>query len=163
MRPATLLCVGEAPNVDDELAGVPLAGACGALLDKIINAIGITPEAAHITTLCKHRPQVEGNDRRFPDRPPTHAEMASFRDMFVKEVATVQPRVIMVLGPIALAGLCGPDAAMATWLDFQGVPLIATSHPGHLLWFTAHEPIEAKAEKQKVWDVVLQIKERLAS
>ena len=55
--------------------------------------------------------------------------------------------------------LLGSAAPLSTvrgrWLDFRGIPLMATYHPAYLL------RNQSISEKRKVWEDMLQVLERL--
>jgi DNA polymerase len=122
---APWLVLATAPNGDDEAQGRPLAGAPGQLLDNMLKAIGVAPEAqAYVTTLVKCRPQ--------GDRAPAPEELAACRPYLERELALAGSRAVITLGHTAGKGLLGA-AARGKVLRLGQVPVVATYHPADLL------------------------------
>ena len=53
---ARLMLIGEAPGRDEDLEGKPFVGRAGQLLDRMLEAIGLTEEHVYITTTVYWRP-----------------------------------------------------------------------------------------------------------
>ena len=140
---ADWLVVTEPPEEDEERAGSPLVGANGQLFDNMLKAVGVQriaaqvspAHAAYLTHVVKCRPaQV-----RVPDA----QELATCAQYLAREVALVQPKVILALGRFAAQSLLRaqhPEAAgtplgqlRGTVYQFQGVPVIVSYHPSTLL------------------------------
>jgi len=94
---ARLMFVGEAPGADEDAQGRPFVGRAGQLLTKIIEAIGMKREDVIIGNVNRCRPP--GN------RQPTLEEAAICRPFLFREIAAVQPEVIVVMGNTALRNL----------------------------------------------------------
>jgi DNA polymerase len=64
-----------------------------------------------------------------------------------RQVALIQPKIIVALGKTAASALLGYDAALGSLRgsvhQYQGIPLIITYHPAYLL--------RSPAEKAKAW------------
>ena len=140
---ADWLVVTEPPDEDEERASSPLVGANGQLFDNMLKSVGvqrmgaqISPaHAAYLTHVVKCRPaQV-----RVPDA----QELAICAQYLAREVALVQPKVILALGRFAALSLLRaqhPEVAgtplgqlRGTVYQFQGVPVIVSYHPSTLL------------------------------
>lgn len=122
---APWLVLATAPNADDEAQGRPLAGAPGQLLDNMLKAINVAPQAqAYVTTLVKCRPQ--------GDRAPTAEELAACRPYLERELALAGSRAVITLGHTAAKGLLGA-AARGKVLRLEQIPVVATYHPADLL------------------------------
>ena len=140
---ADWLVVTEPPDEDEERAGSPLVGANGQLFDNMLKAVGVQriaaqvspAHAAYLTHVVKCRPaQV-----RVPDA----QELAICAQYLAREVALVQPKVILALGRFAALSLLRaqhPETAgtplgqlRGTVYQFQGVPVIVSYHPSTLL------------------------------
>jgi uracil-DNA glycosylase family 4 len=96
---ATLMFVGEAPGADEDEQGEPFVGVAGQLLTKMIQAMGYRREEVYICNVIKCRPP--GNRNPEPD------EIAACEQFLRKQIAIVQPRVIVALGKFAAHFLCG--------------------------------------------------------
>jgi uracil-DNA glycosylase len=154
---AELMFVGEAPGADEDAQGEPFVGRAGQLLTKIIEAMGFRREDVYIANVLKCRPDmppgVSGN------RKPTPDEMKTCLPWLEKQIEFIKPRVMVALGATALEGLLGATTAVSKvrgrWLDFHGIPIMATYHPAYLL------RNQLVTEKRKVWEDMLQVLERL--
>lgn len=154
---AELMFVGEAPGADEDAQGEPFVGRAGQLLTKIIQAMGFTREEVYIGNVLKCRPDmppgVSGN------RKPRPEEMQTCLPWLEKQIVLIKPRVMVALGATAVEGLLGATTPVSKvrgrWLDFRGIPVIATYHPAYLL------RNQSPTEKRKVWEDMLQVLERL--
>lgn len=122
---APWLVLATAPNGDDEAQQRPLAGAPGQLLDNMLKAIQVAPDAdAYVTTLVKCRPQ--------GDRAPSAEELAACRPYLERELVLAGSRAVITLGHTAAKGLLGA-AARGKVLRLEQIPVVATYHPADLL------------------------------
>jgi len=146
---AELVFVGEAPGRDEDLKGEPFVGEAGRLLDKIINAIGLERSQVYICNVVKCRPP--GN------RDPLPEEIATCEPFLVRQIAAIQPRLIVSLGRFAAQTLLKSDVPISRlrgkWHTYQGVPLMPTFHPAYLL----RNPMS----KRDVWEDMKQVAQRL--
>ena len=154
---AELMFVGEAPGADEDAQGEPFVGRAGQLLTRIFEAMGFRREDVYIANVLKCRPDmppgISGN------RKPTPEEMKTCLPWLEKQIELIKPRVMVALGATALEGLLGATTAVnkvrGRWLDFHGIPVMATYHPAYLL------RNQSVVEKRKVWEDMLQVLERL--
>jgi uracil-DNA glycosylase family 4 len=139
--------VGEAPGANEDLQGRPFVGPAGELLNKMIEAMGLTREGIYIFNVLLCRPP--GN------RPPYPEEILMCREWFVGQARAVQPRIIVALGATAANVLLEnrkeePVGVMRKgWHDWQGIPVRVTYHPSFLLR-TPEEKNEAWGDLQEV-------------
>ncbi len=152
-----IIFVGEAPGADEDVKGEPFVGRAGQLLTKIINTMGYQREDIYLANVLKCRPDTPGQS--FGNRPPTPAEMHSCRPCLFEQIDIIQPKAIVALGATAMKGLLDLDAPMrdlrGRFHDYKGIPVMATYHPSYLL------RNQLPAEKRKVWEDLLLVKERL--
>ncbi|MDQ3219979.1 MAG: uracil-DNA glycosylase [Acidobacteriota bacterium] len=94
---ADLMFVGEAPGADEDAKGEPFVGRAGQLLTKIIESIGMRREDVVIGNINRCRPP--------SNRQPTLPEAETCRPFLLREIAVVQPKVIVVMGNTALHNL----------------------------------------------------------
>ncbi|WP_420799493.1 uracil-DNA glycosylase [Noviherbaspirillum sedimenti] len=145
-RQAKWLFVGEGPGYNEDLQGEPFVGPAGKLLDNMLAAMGLRRgDNAYIANAVKCRPTGE-NGR---DRPPTPAEIAACLPHLERQIALIQPSVIVALGKSAALALlqAAADTPVAKLRGqvhrHAGVPLVVTYHPAYLL--------RAPEEKGKAW------------
>ena len=128
-RKARLMFVGEAPGADEDAQARPFVGRAGQLLTKIIEAIGLKREEVLIGNVNRCRPP--GN------RPPTPEEASMCKPFLLREIAVVQPEVIVVLGNTAMKNLLdlkqGITRVRGEFQNYQGVKVMPTFHPAYLL------------------------------
>lgn len=126
---ADLMIVGEAPGADEDRTGEPFVGRAGQLLNKILAAVGFEREEVYITNILKSRPP--------NNRDPEPSEVAAHLPILHRQIAIVQPRVILAVGKSAGNGLLGRQSSLASLRgkahDFHGLPLYVTYHPAALL------------------------------
>jgi DNA polymerase len=135
-RQARWFVAAGASTVADEQAGQPLAGDTGKLLDNMLAAVGMSRESdAYLTNLIKCRP-LSGKGG---DRAPTAEEAQACRPFLERELALTGADTMLTLGQIAANGLLGKPlaeplaGARGATHQLNGVPLVATLHPGELL------------------------------
>lgn len=154
---AELMFVGEAPGADEDIAGEPFVGKAGQLLTKIIQAMGFTREDVYIANVLKCRPDMPAGASG--NRKPQPEEMSTCLPWLEKQIELIQPRVMVALGATALEGLLGATAPVSKmrgrWLEFRGIPVMATYHPAYLL------RNQSISEKRKVWEDMLKVLERM--
>jgi DNA polymerase len=154
---AELMFIGEAPGADEDKQGEPFVGRAGQLLTKIIETMGFTREEVYIANILKCRPDTSPGS--FGNRPPTPLEMQTCRPYLVEQIEIIQPKVLVALGAVAVEGLLGTRGTMrelrGRWHSYNGTPLMITYHPAYLL------RNQARSEKRKVWEDMLQVLERL--
>jgi len=126
---ASLMLIGEAPGADEDAQGEPFVGKAGQLLNKILEAIGFRREEVYICNILKCRPP--GN------RKPAAEEVEQCLPYLQKQIALVQPAVILCLGLTAAENLLETSESLTRLrgriLSYEGIPLMVTYHPAALL------------------------------
>jgi uracil-DNA glycosylase family 4 len=150
-RKARLMFVGEAPGADEDAQARPFVGRAGQLLTRIIEAIGFKREEVLIGNINRCRPP--GN------RPPTTEEAAVCKPFLLREIAAVQPEVIVVLGNTAIKNLLetkeGVTRLRGHFQDYKGIKTMPTFHPAYLL----RDP----SKKRETWEDLKKVREYLDS
>lgn len=147
-RGADWMVIGEAPGENEDLQGEPFVGQAGKLLDNMLKAIGLSrqvdgrPDAqagVYIANTLKCRPP--GN------RNPEPVELQTCAPFLVRQVALVQPKIILAMGRFAVQSLLQTTEPIGRLRgrvhQFQGVPVVVTYHPAYLL--------RNPADKAKAW------------
>jgi len=150
-RNARLMFVGEAPGADEDAQGKPFVGRAGQLLTKMIEAMGMKRENVIIGNVNRCRPP--GN------RQPTLEEAAICRPFLFREIAAIQPEVIVVMGNTALRNLLeereGISRVRGKFRDFRGIKVMPTFHPAYLL----RDP----SKKRETWEDLKMVRDFLDS
>ena len=140
-RQARLMVIGEAPGADEDRQGEPFVGRAGQLLNAMLEAIGFSREQVYIANIIKCRPP--GN------RDPHAEEAAACQPFLHRQIALIQPRLILSVGRISAHNLLGTEEAVGRLrgrthrFDPGDIPLIVTYHPAYLL--------RRPQEKAKAW------------
>lgn len=150
-RKARLMFVGEAPGADEDAQARPFVGRAGQLLTKIIEAIGMKREEVLIGNVNRCRPP--GNRAPMPD------EAATCKPYLLREIAVVQPEVIVVLGNTAMKNLLdtreGITKVRGIFQDYKGIKVMPTFHPAYLL----RDP----SKKRETWEDLKKVRAYLDS
>jgi DNA polymerase len=152
-NPHAQLCfVGEAPGADEDAQGLPFVGRAGQLLDKMIGAMGLSPENdVYVCNIIKCRPPE--NRRPEPD------EIATCIPYLHEQLAIMRPKVIVALGNTAVGALLGTKLGITKirgeWKLYKapsltpqaGPPVLVmpTYHPSYLIRPSAQQ-VEAKRQ-----------------
>ena len=124
-----IMFIGEGPGADEDEQGLAFVGRAGQLLTKMILAMGYTREQVFIGNIVKCRPP--GN------RVPTPEEMEGCLPYLKRQIAVIQPKLIVCLGATAARGLVNEalpiGKARGQWREFEGIPVMLTFHPAYLL------------------------------
>ncbi len=138
-RNADWLIVGEAPGAEEDRRGEPFVGRAGQLLDLMLQAIGQNRERVFIANILKCRPP--------NNRDPKPGEAAACRSYLDRQIALVQPKIILAVGKIAAQHLleCSDTVGrMRGKAHALGeIPLVVTYHPAYLL--------RSPSQKKKAW------------
>lgn len=92
---AEVMLVGEAPSQYDDRRGYPFSGPSGVFLDELLALAGLTRAEVYLTNIVKHR--VPDSRELLP------GEIAACAGYLTRQIALVNPRVIVALGRGALA------------------------------------------------------------
>ena len=140
-----IVFVGEGPGGVEDDYGCPLIGPSGQLLDKALWSVKMTRDRVLTTNVIKCRPR--------NNKTPNIAEADFCAQLWLeKELAIIEPKVIVALGGVALHFLFNADMRITKdrgqWFKTaQGFDCIATFHPAYLLRLSGHDLVTAK------WDV----------
>jgi uracil-DNA glycosylase family 4 len=137
---AELMFVGEGPGADEDTQGEPFVGRAGQLLNNMIKAMGIRREDVYIANIVKCRPP--GN------RTPERDECETCSPFLMRQIAVIQPKIVVALGAVAAKNLLAINAPMSElrgrFYDFmpsgassdsswRETKLAVTYHPAFLL------------------------------
>lgn len=143
--PADWMVVGDALGDAEDEQGQVFVGDEGLLLDNMLRAVGRSrheagPSAAYVTTALKCRPLI--------GQKPADADIAQCANYLKRQVALVQPRVIVLMGSLATQAVLGSTEPLGRLRGqvhrFEGVPVIVTYPLRNLL--------SVPQNKAKAWD-----------
>lgn len=131
---ADCLFIGEGPGAEEDERGEPFVGQAGKLLDAMLAAIDLRRgEAVYIANAVKCRPP--------ENRAPEAGELAACRPFLQRQIALIQPRLIVLLGRAAAHAVLGEQGSLASLrgkplvyrADDFSAPVVVTYHPAYLL------------------------------
>jgi uracil-DNA glycosylase family 4 len=149
---ADWMLIGEAPGAEEDKLGEPFVGQAGKLLDNMLAAIDLKRgENLYIANVLKCRPP--GN------RNPEPEEIEKCTPFLKRQIALIQPKLIIAMGRFAAQTLLASDASIASLrgrvFSYEGVPLIVTYHPAYLL--------RTLPDKAKAWADLVFARKTMAS
>ena len=133
---AEVMLIGEGPGEQEDLQGIPFVGPAGKLLDSMLEMIDLDRSMIYIANMVKCRPP--------HNRDPQASEMAACRAWLDRQIALVDPKLIVCLGRISAMALIREDFRITRehglWFDKDGRRILATFHPSALLRDPARRP-----------------------
>ncbi len=144
-KQADWLLVGEGPGAEEDERGEPFVGQAGKLLDNMLAAIGLRRgHNVYIANTVKCRPP--------NNRTPEADEMAACAPYLHRQIALLQPKIIVALGRPAAQSLLQQDIKISAargnlhYYEHNGlrIPVVVTYHPAYLL--------RNLPDKAKAWD-----------
>ena len=126
---AEVMLIGEGPGEQEDLQGVPFVGPAGKLLDDMLEMIDLDRQKVYIANIVKCRPP--------RNRDPLNVEQEACRPWLNRQIALVNPKIIVCLGRIAALRLIDPNYRITRdhgqWIQRDGIWLTAIYHPSALL------------------------------
>ena len=126
---ADIMLIGEGPGADEDRLGEPFVGRAGKLMNMAFDMLEIKREELYIANVVKCRPP--GN------RNPEEDEAMACLDYLRNQVILVKPKIIVLLGSIALKNILGKEygitASRGIWVEKKGIWYMPTWHPAALL------------------------------
>ena len=136
---ADWMIVGDAPGEEEDKEARSFAGPAGQLLDNMLKALSLTRDQVYLTHALKCRTPSGRNA--------SQVEVSHCATYLARQVALVQPKVILAMGrtaALALLQSAEPLGKLRSQVQsFQGVPVVVTYPPAYLL--------RNQADKAKAW------------
>ncbi|HXZ06349.1 MAG TPA: uracil-DNA glycosylase [Ktedonobacteraceae bacterium] len=98
---ARIMFIGEGPGFQEDRQGRPFVGPAGQFLVELLASINLKRSDVFITNVVKHRPP--GN------RDPLPAEINACNDYLERQIAAINPQVIVTLGRFSMAKFFGGE------------------------------------------------------
>jgi DNA polymerase len=92
---AEILFIGEGPGFHEDQQGRPFVGPSGKFLDELLASIGLKRQDVFIANVVKHRPP--------SNRDPEPDEIAACAGYLDRQIAAIQPKLIVTLGRYSMA------------------------------------------------------------
>ncbi|MCR5762235.1 MAG: uracil-DNA glycosylase [Treponema sp.] len=125
-----VMVIGEGPGEDEDKTGRPFVGKAGQLLDKMLASINLDRDCnCFIANIVKCRPP--------HNRTPLPQEAEACSGYLQAQIHIAKPKMILAMGRTAIQNLMntsqGINALRGKFLDYNGIPVMATYHPSALL------------------------------
>ena len=142
---ARWMVIGEAPGEQEDRQGEPFVGPAGQLLDRMLQAIGLSRSdgSVFITNTIKCRPPQNRN--------PQPEELQACAAHLARQIELVQPQIVLAMGRFAAQQLLKTDQPLGRLRGqvhaMPGRPevsVVVTYHPAYLLRYPA--------DKGKAWE-----------
>ena len=149
-----IMIIGEAPGANEDEEGLPFVGRAGALLDKMLAAIGLDRKKVYISNIINYRP---------PDnRRPTDEEIKRYLPFINKHIEIISPKILVLLGSTAMNAIIGNEVVISKmrgkWIEKKfgdcKTSVIITFHPAFLM----RQP----AQKKMAWIDLKMIRDKIS-
>jgi uracil-DNA glycosylase len=127
-RTAEVMFIGEGPGFHEDQQGRPFVGAAGQLLVEMLRVIGLRREDVFITNVVRCRPP--GN------RDPLPNEVEACDVYSQRQIAVLDPKLIVTLGRYSMARFVGPGSMRelhGRTREWNGITCLAMYHPAAIL------------------------------
>ena len=135
---ARIALIGEAPGEQESLQGRPFVGKAGKNLDDFLALSGMNRAKMYITNTVKYRPVKRSQAGNTVNRAPTQEEISLGLPFLRRELALVDPEVVVTLGNVPLRALLGRQATIGAlhgqWQSWEGRRLYPLYHPASIIY-----------------------------
>jgi DNA polymerase len=146
---ADLVFIGDGPGQNEDRIGLPFSGEAGQLLDRILNAMGLSREQIYLCNVVRCLPSKNRN--------PNTDQIDLCEPLLARQLETIQPKIIVTLGDLTTETLLKPEVPISKlrgeWQLYNNMLLMPTLHPVDLI----RNPID----KRIVWDAMKAVLKRL--
>jgi uracil-DNA glycosylase family 4 len=125
---AEIMFIGEGPGFHEDQQGRPFVGAAGGLLTEMLRGIGLRREDVFITNVVRCRPP--GNRDPLPD------ELAACDVYTQRQIAVLDPKLIVTLGRYSMARFVGIGPMRdlhGRSREWNGITCLAMYHPAFII------------------------------
>jgi len=126
---ATLMFIGEAPGMEEDIQARPFVGKAGEVLTNMIKKMELNRGDVYIANIVKCRPP--------NNREPMEDEISACMPYLEEQIDIIKPKVIFSLGKVSAHALLGVDIPISkmrgNFYNYKGIPLMPTFHPAYLI------------------------------
>lgn len=140
-----VMVIGQAPGHRSVTRGRSFSGPGGTILQKWLEQAGFPPGYLHAHTYLSSLTRCDPgrNPRGDGDRRPSPAELALCRPYLDAELRILRPKVVLLVGSMAIETFCGKarlDTIIGTFQERDGILFLPLPHPsGVSRWLLAPE------------------------
>ena len=142
IQTASLMIIGDAPNILDEQQGDVFSGETGKLLSAMLKAMGYQRNEVYLSNIVKCKTA--------ENKEPSEQQSASCESYLLRQISLLKPKLILILGNAAAQSLLKTKSTMSRlrgqlhYIDGVSSPILVSYHPTYLL--------AAPNEKRKAWE-----------
>jgi uracil-DNA glycosylase len=133
---AEIMIIGEAPGFHENETGIPFVGGSGQFMDELLKGVGLQREDIFIGNVVKCRPP--------SNRDPLADELAACDTYLERQIAAINPKVIITLGRFSMARFL-PNAKISEIhgqaMSVRGRLVVPMYHPAAALHQRSLRPI----------------------
>ncbi len=143
-----VMVIGQAPGHRSIAKGRSFSGPGGTTLQKWLEQAGFPPGYLHSHTYLSSLTRCDPgrNLRGDGDRRPSPAEVALCRPFLDAELQLLQPRVVLLVGTMAIEAFCGKvklENVIGTYQEREGILFLPLPHPsGVSRWLNKPEHLK---------------------
>lgn len=138
-----VVLVGEAPGKKEDELGRPFVGRAGALLDSLLDGVGLKRSEVYILNILKCRPP--------KNRRPKKVEVVSCENYLMSQLETLKPGVVVPMGNSALSYFQRKfNLEKAVIGDVHGKSVKIQTEWGQILLFPLYHPAAAIYNRQLI-------------
>lgn len=147
-----VMVIGQAPGHRSVAKGRSFSGPGGTILQKWLEQAGFPPGYLHSHTYLSSLTRCDPgrNLRGDGDRRPSPAEVALCRPFLDAELRLLQPRVVLLVGTMAIEAFCGKvklEDVIGTYQEREGMLFLSLPHPsGVSRWL--NDPVHLKLHQR---------------
>jgi uracil-DNA glycosylase len=153
---AKIMFIGEAPGFNEDRQGRPFIGAAGKFLDELLALAGLRRSDVFIANVVKHRPP--------NNRDPEPAEIVACSSYLERQIAAINPPVIVTLGRFSMAKWFPGERitrihGQPRWIG--GRLIVPMMHPAAALHQEQNRPL-IEADFRRLPEILAQAERELA-
>ncbi|MCS6840534.1 MAG: uracil-DNA glycosylase [Roseiflexus sp.] len=153
---AKIMFIGEAPGFNEDRQGRPFVGAAGQFLEELLGLAGLRRSEVFIANVIKHRPP--------NNRDPEPDEIAACSQFLDRQIAALNPLVIVTLGRFSMARWFPGEKisrihGQPRWID--GRMIIPMMHPAAALHQPQYRAL-IEADFRKLPELIAQAEAKIA-
>ena len=148
-----LAIVGDVPDRDEDAEGVPFAGSGGAMLQRMLGAIGVDVDDTY--RLSASPWSASGRFQLQPD------DKAMLAPLLARHVELARPELVLLMGGTATELLLGPGPGTRSLRGRWSETTVGEHPVGVLPTFAPRLLIAQPQQKRLAWADLLRLKERL--
>jgi len=148
-----VMLVGEAPGIEEDIAGLTFLGEVGDLLKKMLSAIDIKKENIYSTYAVNFRPP--------EDRKPSPKEIKRYSQFLQKQISIIKPKLIILMGSTAMESLTGLNSKISMERGKWKEVIVQNTTYNIIITFNPSYLLRAPENKKYSWEDLKKIKQKI--